>query len=94
VQDIPLAPGDPSYELAKWVDERMTTLADRPALILWGLRDFVFDVDFLAEWRRRWPRAEVNAFPDAGHYVIEDKSKEVLELTRGFLANQILPLVR
>ena len=41
-------------------------------LICWGERDFVFDHHFLAEWRRRFPEAEVHRFPDAGHYVLED----------------------
>lgn len=86
VQDIPLASGDPSYELARWVDERMTTLADRPALICWGLRDFVFDADYLAEWRRRWPHAAVEAFPDAGHYVLEDQRDAILARVRAFLS--------
>ena len=54
-------------------------------MIGWGERDFVFDHDFLAEWRRRFPEAEVHTFPDAGHYVLEDAGEEIARLVRGFL---------
>ncbi|HWL92671.1 MAG TPA: alpha/beta fold hydrolase, partial [Phycisphaerae bacterium] len=59
VEDIPMSPDHPSYSTARWVDENLHRLADRPALILWGLRDYVFDARFLEEWTRRFPTAEV-----------------------------------
>ncbi len=85
VQDIPLRPGHRSYELAKWTDDNLTRLADRPILLCWGERDFVFDVHFLNEWRRRFPDAEVHSFPDANHYVLEDKRTEIVGLVQEFL---------
>jgi acyl-CoA synthetase (AMP-forming)/AMP-acid ligase II len=86
VQDIPLHPGDPSYELVCQVDENLHRFADRPALICWGMKDFVFDQKFLDEWRRRFPKAEVHEFPDAGHYVLEDAADRIAPLVREFLA--------
>jgi len=86
VQDIPLAPGDASYDLARWVDEHLDRLAAIPKLICWGARDFVFDDAFLAEWRRRFPDAEVHRFADAGHYVLEDAGDRVLARMRDFFA--------
>lgn len=85
VQDIPLRPGDRSYDLVKWVDEHVGELAARPMWIGWGLRDFVFDAGFLTEWRRRFPQAEVHEFPDAGHYVLEDAGTEIEARMRAFL---------
>jgi len=85
VQDIPLSPRHPSYDLAKWVDENLYRLADVPMLICWGEHDFVFDGDFLNEWRRRFPKAEVHTFADAGHYVLEDACEEIIPLVEGFL---------
>jgi pimeloyl-ACP methyl ester carboxylesterase len=85
VQDIPLKPGDPSYELAKWVDHRLEQLRQRPVFIGWGERDFVFDLRFLAEWRRRLPEAEVHSFTDAGHYVLEDAAAELIPKVRQFV---------
>jgi haloalkane dehalogenase len=85
VQDIPLKPGDPSYELAGWVDDHLEQLRERPVFIGWGARDFVFDQRFLAEWRRRLPDAEVHSFPDAGHYVLEDAAAELIPKVRHFV---------
>jgi haloalkane dehalogenase len=85
VQDIPLTPHDRSYDLAARTDRHLDRLAAKPVLICWGERDFVFDRDYLAEWRRRFPRAEVHCFPEAGHYVLEDVPERILELIAGFL---------
>ncbi|MFQ5410919.1 MAG: alpha/beta fold hydrolase [Phycisphaerae bacterium] len=85
VQDIPLSPGHPSYDLAKSVDDNLHQLTDVPMLICWGERDFVFDAAFLAEWRRRFPDAEVHTFPDAGHYVLEDAAHAIIPCIRAFL---------
>lgn len=85
VQDIPLAPQDPSYALVRQTGEGLETLAGKPVLVCWGGRDFVFDDDYLAEWRRRFPQAEVHRFAAAGHYVLEDAAAEILALTADFL---------
>jgi haloalkane dehalogenase len=85
VQDIPLSPADPSYSLAAEVDHRLDRLSGKPMLVCWGERDFVFDRDYLAEWQRRFPQAEVHRFPDAGHYVLEDVPDQVRPLVREFL---------
>ena len=85
VQDIPVTPKDPSYALVKYADENLHRLSDIPMLICWGRHDFVFDTAYLAEWQRRFPRAEVHEFPDAGHYVLEDAGDEVIAHIQGFL---------
>jgi haloalkane dehalogenase len=85
VQDIPLSPGDPAYALVQETADLLHVLADRPVMFCWGMRDFVFDHHFLAEWVRRFPGAAVHRFPEAGHYVLEDESADVIRLVRGFL---------
>ena len=85
VQDIPLKPSDRAYALVSEVEERLERLRGVPMLICWGERDFIFDVDFLAEWTRRFPEAKVHRFPDAGHYILEDAGAEVEGLVRRFL---------
>ena len=84
VQDIPLGPRDPSYALVASVDADLTRLASIPMLILWGLHDFVFDREYLAEWRLRFPRAEVHTFSTAGHYLLEDEPQAVGAIVRQF----------
>jgi haloalkane dehalogenase len=85
VQDIPLVPKDPSYKMVAQVDRQLGQFRTTPALICWGERDFVFDRDYLDEWCRRLPLAEVHRFPDAGHYVLEDAPDRILELLAAFL---------
>jgi haloalkane dehalogenase len=85
VQDIPLSPRDPGYGLVAQTGRQLGRFAATPVLICWGERDFVFDRDYLDEWRRRLPRAEVHRFPDAGHYVLEDVPEAVLARLAAFL---------
>jgi haloalkane dehalogenase len=92
VQDIPLRPSDPSYDLVTRTQDRLHLLASVPMLILWGMRDFVFDHHFLEEWRRRFPSAVVHRFALAGHYLFEDEVEATRALVQQFLAAQ--PAIR
>jgi haloalkane dehalogenase len=92
VQDIPLTPGDPGYDLVTATQNGLGRLQDVPMLICWGMRDFVFDHHFLAEWERRFPRAEVHRYSDAGHYVLEDAAEEIIPRVCQFLSPQPLPV--
>ena len=86
VQDIPLRPGDPSYDLVTTVQDGLAKLRGIPMLICWGDLDFVFDRHFLAEWRQRFPDAEVHQYADAGHYVLEDAGEEIVPMIQQWLA--------
>ena len=85
VQDIPLREGDRAWPLVAQAGQRLGEFADRPAFIGWGLRDFVFDRHCLAEFTAALPRAEVHAFEDANHYVLEDKHEVLVPAIRKFL---------
>jgi len=85
VQDIHLTQDNPSYRLVKKLDQNLEIFSNSPMLICWGEHDFVFDLDYLNEWIRRFPEAEVHRFPEAGHYVVEDVPQKIVALTREFL---------
>jgi len=85
VQDIPLRPGDISYADVISIEQGLAQFLDCPTQIFWGGQDFVFDDDFLAEWRRIWPQAAVHRFPEAGHYVLEDAHEQIIPLLEEFL---------
>jgi haloalkane dehalogenase len=59
--------------------------ADKPILLPWGLRDFVFDAAFLDRFIQAWPHAEVERYPDCGHYLMEDAGSRVVERIARFL---------
>lgn len=86
VQDIPLAPDDPGYDLVRQVDAGLDRFRQTPTLICWGGRDFVFDDAFLAGWRERLPDAEVHRFADAGHLVLEDAGERIIPLMHSFFS--------
>ena len=85
VQDIPLGPEDASYADVTIVEESLPRFLGTPALVCWGERDFVFDREVLDVWRGKWPHAEVHAFADCGHYVLEDAPEEIVPRVRAFL---------
>jgi len=86
VQDIPLSPDDEGYDLITEIAQGLSRFADKPMVICWGELDFVFDLHFLTEWRRRFPEAEVHSFANCGHYILEDAKDEVIPIISDFLA--------
>jgi haloalkane dehalogenase len=91
VQDIPLSDKDPSFDLVRHTDQNLKSLMDIPMLICWGEHDFVFDGDYLNEWRRRFPKAEVHTFSAAGHYVLEDVPDGIVKRVKDFLIKNPSP---
>jgi haloalkane dehalogenase len=87
VQDIPLKPGDRGYDIVTDTAARLDVFSDRPVMICWGEKDFVFDRHFLEEWGRVYPHAEIHRYPDCGHYILEDASEEIIPLIKKFLAS-------
>ncbi len=85
MQDIPLGAGDAAWPLVAEAGRRLPEYADRPAFIGWGLRDFVFDKHFLKGFTDALPNAQVHAFEDAGHYVLEDRHEVLVPEIRAFL---------
>ncbi|MCA9073510.1 MAG: alpha/beta fold hydrolase [Planctomycetaceae bacterium] len=85
VRDIPLKPSHRSYHTLVEIEEGLSQFVDSPMLLVWGERDWCFTTDFLAEWQRRFPNAEVTRFPEASHYVFEDAREEMLEDLQAFL---------
>ncbi|MBW1822377.1 MAG: alpha/beta fold hydrolase [Deltaproteobacteria bacterium] len=84
VQDIPVSKKDPSYQLVRNIDNNLHKIKDIPMLICWGEHDFVFDNDYLEQWQRRFPKAKVHTFSNAGHYVLEDAKDRICALVEKF----------
>lgn len=84
VQDIPLQPGDPAWDVVEEVQQGLGRFKGKPMMICWGSRDFVFSDHFLEEWIKYFPDAEVHRFPEFGHYILEDATEEVEALIGNF----------
>jgi haloalkane dehalogenase len=86
VVDIPMNSSHPSYSTLQGIEERLTLLREKPMMMLWGDDDFCFSPVFRKRWMEFFPEAEVHAWEDVGHYVMEDAPDRVLPLVRTFLA--------
>jgi pimeloyl-ACP methyl ester carboxylesterase len=86
IQDIPLHPGDRTFDIVSNVEKNLHQFRNLPMLICWGMKDFVFDVHFLNRWIELFPDAQVHRFDNAGHYVLEDAHEQIIPLIQNFLA--------
>jgi len=85
VMDIPMDSSHPSWQTLLQVEEGLSQLEDKAMMILWGGQDFCFNDQFYHEWLRRFPSAAKRYFPEAGHYLLEDKHGEIEPLIADFL---------
>ncbi|MCO4795109.1 MAG: alpha/beta fold hydrolase [Bacteriovoracaceae bacterium] len=86
VQDIPMSQNHESYSTLLEIEKKLDTVTC-PKLILWGAKDFCFNMHFFNRWTKFYPDAKTKVFADAGHYVLEDKKEETLEMISSFLGD-------
>lgn len=86
VQDIPLNAEDRGYDIISGTAAQLHRFADKPCLLAWGLKDFVFDEPFYRKWQEYLPNAELYPLDDCGHYVLEDGGEPLLHAIDGFLS--------
>lgn len=86
VKDIPLTKEDEAWSVVNQAEKNLSRLSNKPMLILWGEKDFVFDDSFLRRWREYFPQAEVKTFPESGHYIVEDSHDEIVTAMHDFVA--------
>jgi pimeloyl-ACP methyl ester carboxylesterase len=85
VQDIPLSENDPGFDILLQTAEHLHLLEDKPCLIAWGEKDFVFDKTFLKRWLEYYPDAQINRYPDCGHYILEDGGPALIDIIKNFI---------
>lgn len=86
VLDIPRQPAHPSWSELVSIEQKLPTLKDKPVALFWGDADFCFTPAFRERFQAEFPHAEVHAWADCGHYVVEDARERLLPLLAGFLA--------
>ena len=84
-RDVPLSERDPSAPLMADIHEGLGGL-DIPKLVIWGMRDRVFQPVFLEQWREVFPDARVVELEEAGHYLLEDQPEPIARELADFLA--------
>ncbi|MBC8876650.1 MAG: alpha/beta fold hydrolase [Planctomycetes bacterium] len=86
VTDIPANERHPTWQTLADVESGLPTLADRPIMAIWGMRDWCFTPACLDRFLAVFPDAEVHRLEGAGHYVIEDAHEEIVPLAERFLS--------
>ena len=66
------------------IHERLAEL-ELPVLLVWGMRDPVFQPVFLEQWREVLPQAQTVELPEASHFLVEDDPDAVTAAIAGFL---------
>jgi len=83
-REIPLTERDRSAPLMASIHERLPSL-EVPVLLVWGMRDPVFQPPFLDQWRELYPRAETVELAGCSHFVVEDDPAGVTGAIERFL---------
>lgn len=60
-------------------------IKDKPTLLAWGMRDAAFSPDDLARWQALFSDARTITFPDAGHFVPDERGPQLAPAIGEFL---------
>jgi pimeloyl-ACP methyl ester carboxylesterase len=85
LQDIPLEEEHQTFDLVSEIQENIKDFNNIPSMIFWGMKDNLFDKDFLDIWTELLPSAKVHKYEDCGHYILEDASEDVIKKIKEFL---------
>lgn len=66
------------------IQQRIVTLSDRPALMVWGLQDFAFQQPELSRFESIFKNHQTILLKNAGHFIQEDAPDEIAEAIRKF----------
>jgi haloalkane dehalogenase len=64
------------------IESKLAVLGDRPALIVWGNKDFAFRVAERERWERVFPEHHTVVLDGAGHYIQEDAAQAIVAALR------------
>lgn len=76
--------GEADWFQSLW--DKREAIADIPALILWGMKDFAFTPDDLRRWQGVFHEAETVTFADTGHFVAEEQGAALVTLIQDWFA--------
>jgi pimeloyl-ACP methyl ester carboxylesterase len=85
VRDIPASAKHPTWDTLAAIESRLPELANMPAALIWGARDWCFTTQCLDRFAAVWPQAEVHRLEDGGHWVLEDAPDDALQIVETFL---------
>jgi haloalkane dehalogenase len=84
VEDIPRQPSHPTWQLLERLEQQLTEVK-LPVKLIWGMKDWCFRPDCLDRLLKIFPHGEALPIADAGHYVMEDATDDVLGAIEQFI---------
>ncbi|ODS30747.1 MAG: 2-hydroxy-6-oxo-7-methylocta-2,4-dienoate hydrolase [Candidatus Scalindua rubra] len=74
---------------SSWLDSlwsQKEKIKNKPALILWGMKDIAFREQELKKWKDLFSYSQAIEFDDVGHFVQEEKGSELYPIIEDFLS--------
>ena len=90
IKDIPIIPEADSALVILEIETGLWMFRAKPAVIIWGMRDWLYTSKTLKSWCRYLPNAEVNILDKAGRYIQEDAPDEIIKIMRDFFTRNNL----
>lgn len=85
VQDIPMKSSHPSWGTLCDIEQKLSSLANMPIHLCWGMKDWCFCPAVLEHWKQLFPKAKLTEFPEASHYLLEDAGQQAIQAISGFV---------
>jgi haloalkane dehalogenase len=64
------------------IEGKLAVLGDRPALVVWGTKDFAFRAAERRRWEEIFPHHRTVLLDGAGHYIQEDAAQDIIAAIR------------
>lgn len=88
VKDIPTSESQTTWQLLARIESSLAKFADRPWMLVWGMQDWCFRPECLTRFQKHLPNAEVHRIHEAGHWVIEEATSQIVEFLTAFLSRR------
>ena len=85
VRDIPTSKHNATWQQLGKLESELGKLTHLPVLMIWGMKDWCFRPECLYRLQKIFPNAKSVEIADAGHYVMEDATDQVLSEISSFL---------
>ncbi len=72
------------------IHSHLPALAEKPALILWGMKDFAFQEPERTRFETLFSDHETVLLPNAGHFIQEDAPEAIVAAIRGYFERRAL----
>jgi haloalkane dehalogenase len=68
------------------IEANLPKLKERPALIVWGMKDFAFRDAARERFERAFPKHKTVLLANASHFLQEDAGEQIAEEIKAFLS--------